>query len=150
MSTAQHETGKSVKGEDLTLDRFPDGHDPMDFSAWDSISCAIIDAGYPEGDTAMAMKTKVEIMERIRSHKDEIEKRFTVRSIGLFRSYAHGTARPGSDVDIAVEMGEPTFDHCLALKFFPEGLFGAPVDLVPADTIKPRLKPYIDRNLVHA
>jgi predicted nucleotidyltransferase len=59
-------------------------------------------------------------------------------------------AKPGSDVDIVVEMAEPTFDHYMDLKFYLEELFGADVDLVLADTIKPRLKPYIDRDLIYA
>jgi predicted nucleotidyltransferase len=47
-------------------------------------------------------------------------------------------------------MVEPTFDHYMDLKFYLEGLFGSSVDLVLADTIKPRLKPYIDRDLIYA
>ena len=96
------------------------------------------------------MKTREDIIESIRAHKAEIENRYTARNIGLFGSYAHGTAEPGSDVDIIVEMAEPTFDHYMDLKFYLEELFGADVDLVLADTIKPRLKPYIDRDLIYA
>ena len=96
------------------------------------------------------MKTREDIIESIRAHKTEIESRFTASHIGLFGSYAHGTAEPGSDVDIIVEMAEPTFDHYMDLKFYLEELFGTDVDLVLADTIKPRLKPYIDRDLVYA
>ena len=97
-----------------------------------------------------SMKTREDIIESIRAHKAEIENRFTARNIGLFGSYAHGTAAPGSDVDIVVEIAEPTFDHYMDLKFYLEELFGANVDLVLADTIKPRLKPYIDRDLIYA
>jgi len=96
------------------------------------------------------MKTREDIIESIRAHKAEIEARFTARRIGLFGSYAHNAAEPGSDVDIVVEMAEPTFDHYMDLKFYLEELFGADVDLVLADTIKPRLKPYIDRDLIYA
>jgi len=96
------------------------------------------------------MKTREDIIEIIRIHKAEIDSRFTARRIGLFGSYAHGTAEPGSDVDIVVEMEEPTFDHYMDLKFYFEDLFAANVDLVLADTIKPRLKPYIDRDLIYA
>lgn len=96
------------------------------------------------------MKTREDIIESIRAHKAEIENRFTASNIGLFGSYAHGTAKTGSDVDIIVEMAEPTFDHYMDLKFYLEELFGADVDLVLADTIKPRLKPYIDRDLIYA
>jgi len=101
------------------------------------------------GNTEIAMKTREDIIEGIRAHKAEIEKRFTARSVGLFGSYAHDTAGPGSDVDIVVEMTEPTLDHYMDLKFYLEDLFGSSVDLVLADTIKPRLKPYIDRDLIY-
>lgn len=96
------------------------------------------------------MKTREDIIESIRAHKAEIENRFSASRIGLFGSYAHGTAEPESDVDIVVVMAEPTFDHYMDLKFYLEELFGADVDLVLADTIKPRLKPYIDRDLIYA
>lgn len=96
------------------------------------------------------MKTSEEIIGSLRAHKAEIESRFTARRIGLFGSYAHHAAEPESDVDIVVEMTEPTFDHYMDLKFYLEELLGADVDLVLADTIKPRLKPYIDRDLIYA
>jgi len=103
-----------------------------------------------KGNTETAMKTREDIIESIRAHKAEIETRFTARSLGLFGSFAHGTAGPDSDIDIIVDMAEPTFDHYMDLKFYLEGLFGSSVDLVLADTIKPRLKPYIDRDLIYA
>ena len=36
------------------------------------------------------------------------------------------------------------------LKFYLEQLFDTPVDLVLADTIKPRLQPVIEREVIYA
>jgi predicted nucleotidyltransferase len=96
------------------------------------------------------MKTKDEIMELLKTHKKEISERFAVRALGLFGSYALGAAGAASDVDIAVEFDEPTFDHYMDLKFYLEELLGSEVDLVLADSIKPRLKPYVEKDMIYA
>ena len=79
-----------------------------------------------------------------------MKSRFGVRKIGLFGSHARGEGSRGSDIDILVEFEEPTFDRYMDLKFFLEELFGVEVDLVLVDTLKPRLKPYILKEVVYA
>ena len=54
---------------------------------------------------------------------------------------------PDSDIDILVELEAPTFDGYMDLKFYLEDLFGRDVDLVMADSVKPRLRPYIAREV---
>jgi hypothetical protein len=80
----------------------------------------------------------------------ELEQRFTVVRIGVFGSFIRGEADLESDVDILVELAEPTFDHYMDLKFFLEDLFRRPVDLVMLDTLKPRLRPIIEQEVVYA
>ena len=75
---------------------------------------------------------------------------FSVRRIGLFGSFLRGSAGEKSDVDILVELDVPTFDHYMDLKFFLEDTLGRPVDLVLADTLKPRLKPFIISEVAYA
>ena len=58
--------------------------------------------------------------------------------------------RSESDIDILVELSEPTFDHYMDLKFYLEDLLAAPVDLVLADCVKPRLQPIIAQEAVYA
>ena len=76
--------------------------------------------------------------------------RFSIRRIIIFGSFARGTATPESDIDILLELGEPTFDHYMDLKFFLEEQFEHPVDLVLADSVKPRLKPLLAREVAYA
>lgn len=91
-----------------------------------------------------------EIMEFLKTHKGEITARFGVRRIGLFGSHARGEASDQSDVDILVEMEHPLFDSYMDLKFYLEEHLQKPVDLVLADSIKPRLRPIIAREVSYA
>lgn len=96
------------------------------------------------------MLSREKILQTLREHKDELRSRYSVNQIGLFGSYVHDAARKGSDIDLLVEFGEPTFDHYMDVKFFLEGLFQQPVDLVLADSVKPRLKPLIAQEVKYA
>jgi uncharacterized protein len=90
------------------------------------------------------------IIKRIADIRDELNERFTVKRIGVFGSYVRGDADSESDVDIIVELAEPTLDHYMDLKFRLEEILGRPVDLVIADTLKPRLRPIIEQEVVYA
>ena len=96
------------------------------------------------------MITKANILQLLKDHNGMIRERFAVRRIGLFGSYVRDEAAPGSDVDLLVEFEDPTYDHYMDLKFFLEELFQVQVDLVMADTLKPRLKPYVSREVIYA
>ena len=79
-----------------------------------------------------------------------LKQRFSVCRIGLFGSCVRSQAVSDSDIDLLVEFEEPTYDRYMDLKFFLETLFNAKVDLVLADNVKQRLKPYIMREVVYA
>ncbi len=89
------------------------------------------------------------IVDFLKRNKSEIERRFTVKRIGLFGSYLHGSADDQSDIDILVELAQPTLDHYMDLKFFLEDQLGRSVDLVLADSLKPRLRPIIAGEAVY-
>ena len=92
------------------------------------------------------MFTQEGILEQLNQKVEELKQNFSVRSIGLFGSLVRNEADRESDVDILVDFVEPTFDHYMDLKFYLEKLFSREVDLVIADTVKPRLKPVIERD----
>jgi len=91
-----------------------------------------------------------EILQRLRERQDEMRMRFSVLRIGVFGSYLHGNESEKSDIDLIVDLSEPTFDHYMDLKFYLEALFERPVDLVLSETIKPRLKPVIQKGAAYA
>jgi predicted nucleotidyltransferase len=94
-------------------------------------------------------KDKGEVLRVIREKQPELTGRFTVRRIGVFGSFARDNAGSESDVDVLVELAEPTFDHYMDLKFYLEEVLKRSVDLVMADTVKPRLKPIIGKEVVY-
>jgi predicted nucleotidyltransferase len=91
-----------------------------------------------------------EILDFLKRNKQDLETRFSVKRIGLFGSVLRGSASDKSDVDILVDLANPTFDHYMDLKFFLEDSLGRPVDLVLADSLKPRIKPVITREVAYA
>ena len=93
--------------------------------------------------------TQSDILKILKQKQPELAARFTVQRVSLFGSFARDHAGPHSDVDILIELEEPTFDHYIDLKFYLEELLDRPVDLVLRDTIKPRLKPIIEREVVY-
>ena len=94
--------------------------------------------------------TSAGILRLLREHKQEIAARFGARRLGLFGSHGRDEAGPSSDVDLLVEFERPTFDSYMDLKFFLQDLLGRDVDLVLADTVKPRLRPYIMSEVEYA
>jgi predicted nucleotidyltransferase len=90
------------------------------------------------------------IIETLRSHEPEIKKRFSVRRIGVFGSFARGEGKDTSDVDILVEFENPTFDNFMNLAFFLEDLFQRRVDLVTPNSLSPYIGPYVKQEVVWA
>ena len=95
-------------------------------------------------------KDEVDVLRIIRGIHSELASRFTVKKIGVFGSFAKGDESPESDVDIIVDLAEPTFDNYMDLKFRLEDVLKRPVDLVMADTVKPRIRPIIEREVIYA
>jgi len=92
---------------------------------------------------------RAEVIELLSARRDEIVRRFGVRSLSLFGSVARDEARPDSDIDVLVEFDGPTtFDGHMGLLVYLEDLLGRRVDVLTARELKPRLRPLIDRDLV--
>lgn len=94
-------------------------------------------------------KSREEILSTLAQNR-EIIRGYGVSRLALFGSAARGEAKPGSDLDFVVDFEKKSFDSYMDLKSFLEQLFGCAVDLVLADAIKPRLRPIILSEAVHA
>jgi len=95
------------------------------------------------------MLTLDEILAGISRNQAHLSK-LGVKRLGVFGSFVRGEAGPDSDIDFVVELEKKTFDIYMDVKFFLEDLFDRKVDLVLTDTIKPRLRPYIENEVVYA
>ena len=75
------------------------------------------------------MKSRQDILRFLAHNKPELERRFGVRRIGLYGSYASGTQQENSDVDLVVELREPKFDDLAGLQIYLEQALGCKVDI---------------------
>ena len=94
------------------------------------------------------MKNREEVLGLLREHRQAMQ-RFGVRRLGLFGSIARGEGTAESDLDVLVDLERHTFDAYMGLKFFLEELCQCRVDLVMEDTIKPRLRRGILKEVVY-
>jgi len=89
-----------------------------------------------------------EILAAIREHAPRLHE-LGVRSLKVFGSVARGEVQPDSDVDLLIELAPPlTYDRYIQVKFFLEDMLGRNVDLVFADTLKPRIRPEVEREAI--
>ncbi len=96
------------------------------------------------------MLTKEQILEKFNKDADFFRNEYSVSKLGLFGSFVRGEANEDSDIDVLIDLKEPTFDHYMDLKFYLEKEFSRNVDLVMDGAVKPRIRPYIEREVVYA
>lgn len=94
------------------------------------------------------MKSMDEVMKLLEKAKPDLARRFGVRRLAVFGSYARGDQREDSDVDILVEL-----DPSIGLRFVDladeiEAMLGVPTELVSRRAIKPRNWEVIERQLI--
>ncbi len=99
------------------------------------------------------MEKSQDILALLKAALPELRKEFGVKTLGVFGSVAHGTAKPDSDLDLLVE-----FDQPLGLRFMEfseklEHLAHRPVDIltpIGLDNVRqPEIAQSIRDNLVY-
>lgn len=94
------------------------------------------------------MMTREDVLIILRKHKPELQKKYPLASIELFGSYARNEQTPESDVDVIVEFNEPVGIEFVDLLIELETILGKPVDLISKKTMRPKLKPFIEPDLI--
>ena len=90
------------------------------------------------------MKSLNEIVKILNDHKEELRKKYKIREIKIFGSYAKGEQKESSDIDMIVDFEElPTFIEFLRIQEELEKLLGMKVDLLTEESISPFIRPYI-------
>ncbi len=95
------------------------------------------------------VKNKSQVLKLIEKEINSIKK-YGVKKLGLFGSFARGESNTASDLDFVVELNKKTLDSYMGLKFFLEDLFKKRIDLVLIDSIKPRLRRRILKEVIYA
>lgn len=90
-----------------------------------------------------------QLLALLAEHKPVLAERFRVQRLALFGSFARDTARDDSDVDVLVAFDQvPTPAQFFGTQFYLEDLLGREVDLVTETALRPRLRPYVERDAV--
>src|SRR5262249_23621093 len=87
------------------------------------------------------------VLRMLDEHREEL-RRLGVRRLGLFGSAARNEATDASDLDFLVEFQQKSFDAYMDLKALLEVVFERRVDLVLAETLKPRLRARIVKDVL--
>jgi predicted nucleotidyltransferase len=95
------------------------------------------------------MYTLQSILEKLRQHKPELERKYPVYRIGVFGSYARGEATDKSDIDIAVEISGSMGLNFVEMAEEIEELFGVKTDVVPKRSIKPEYLINVEKDIVY-
>jgi uncharacterized protein len=95
---------------------------------------------------------KQDIIARLRENEAEL-KAHGVTHAALFGSMARGEDRPGSDIDILVDLDPAVvrtiFDYA-GVKEHIAALFDHPVDVVDRGALKPRVRPRATADAIYA
>ncbi len=86
----------------------------------------------------------------LRMVKPILAQQFGVTQLALFGSTARDEARDNSDVDILVSFDGPaTSKRYFGVQFYLEDQLGCPVDLVTEKSLRPELRPFIEKEAIH-
>ncbi len=96
------------------------------------------------------MKTLGEIKKILAKHKAEVQKKYGVKEIGIFGSFARGEQKRQSDIDILVEYFElPDVFLLIDLEDYLRKILKKKVDLVRKGAIRPELKEIISKEVIY-
>lgn len=89
------------------------------------------------------------IIELLQQHKEELFKKYPLKSMALFGSYSRGEETAESDVDVMVELSGPIGIKFIDLNYEIERLLSKKVDLVSKRGIKPGYLSSIEPDLIY-
>ena len=90
--------------------------------------------------------TRQRILQSLKD-RPEMLRKYRVKRIGVFGSYATGKQKPRSDIDFLVHFEEPTFDNFMGLNSHLERLFKRKIDLITDGSLSPHIKPYVEKQI---
>jgi predicted nucleotidyltransferase len=96
------------------------------------------------------MHTLQTILQKLRQHKPELQRKYPISKLGVFGSYARGEATTDSDIDIAVEITGPMGLNFIAMADEIEDLFGIKTDVIPLRSVKEQYLASVQKDIVYA
>lgn len=93
---------------------------------------------------------KNQALKIIKSHQDELQTKYAVKSLALFGSVVRNEATPNSDIDLLIEFNQPVgLFHFLTVKNCLQEWLDQKVDLVTYKALKSPLKERILKEMIN-
>lgn len=108
---------------------------------------ALVDT--PGPDSVTPVRDLGEVVARIRAHAPELAARYGVTHIDVFGSFARGEQRPDSDVDLIVEVAEPTLETVFGSERRLGEILGRKTEAGSLRALNPRVRKSVEADLVH-
>ena len=96
------------------------------------------------------MLTREEILDYLAKYKSEKEKRYHIKRLGIFGSFARGDATEESDIDIVVDFEKPDLLNQVGIMQELREAFGRHVDVVALwEHMNPKLLRRINKDAIY-
>jgi hypothetical protein len=96
------------------------------------------------------MLDRTETIQKLSSFKQQLGDRFGIQRLGIFGSVARNENTDQSDIDIVVEIDNPSLSGLYELRNSLKSLFGCEVDLIRyRETLRPLFKSNINRDAIY-
>src|SRR3990167_4380481 len=90
------------------------------------------------------------ILEKIRSQKRDLQKKYAIKKIGLFGSFAKNAQKENSDIDIVVQLEKQDLFQIIGIKQDLEEELHRTVDVISyREKMNPFLKDRIDHEAIY-
>lgn len=96
------------------------------------------------------VKTKEEILDKLKNVREKLKEKYKVKKIGIFGSYVSNKQKATSDIDFLVEF-EDNADlfHFVGLSRYLEEIFNTKVDVISKPSLKEELKQHILEEVIY-
>ena len=96
------------------------------------------------------VKTKEEILDKLKNVREKLKEKYKVKKIGIFGSYVSNKQKATSDIDFLVEF-EDNADlfHFVGLSRYLEEIFNTKVDVMSKPSLKEGLKQHILEEVIY-
>jgi len=96
------------------------------------------------------VKSKEEILEKLKNVREKLKGLYKVKTIGVFGSYVSNKQKATSDIDFLVEF-EDNADlfHLVGLSRYLEEIFNTKVDIISKPSLKEELKQQILEEVIY-